>query len=112
VLVNGERYAEPNETFIVNLSSPTNATIADGQGVDQDAGAVLIGRRQEHRQRIEDDQIQPALGLQGEEVGVEPLQLREGRPSGEWPRQHADFLAQLMAAAALGPQVAQLLGND
>ena len=24
---------EPNETFVVNLSSPTNATIADGQGV-------------------------------------------------------------------------------
>jgi hypothetical protein len=24
---------EPNETFFVNLSSPTNATISDGQGV-------------------------------------------------------------------------------
>ena len=33
VLVNGDRLAEPNETFVVNLSSPTNATIADGQGV-------------------------------------------------------------------------------
>ena len=33
VLVNGDRLAEPNETFFVNLSSPTNATIADGQGV-------------------------------------------------------------------------------
>ena len=31
--VNGDRLAEPNETFVVNLSSPTNATIADGQGV-------------------------------------------------------------------------------
>ena len=31
--VNGDRLAEPNETFFVNLSSPTNATIADGQGV-------------------------------------------------------------------------------
>ena len=29
----GDRLAEPNETFFVNLSSPTNATIADGQGV-------------------------------------------------------------------------------
>jgi chitinase len=29
----GERLAEPNETFVVNLSSPTNATIADGQAV-------------------------------------------------------------------------------
>ncbi len=33
VPVNGDRLAEPNETFFVNLSSPTNATIADGQGV-------------------------------------------------------------------------------
>jgi hypothetical protein len=32
VLVNGDRFAEPNETFVVNLSNPTNATIADGQG--------------------------------------------------------------------------------
>jgi hypothetical protein len=33
VLVYGDRIAEPNETFCVNLSSPTNATIADGQGI-------------------------------------------------------------------------------
>ncbi len=33
VPVNGDRRAEPNETFFVNLSSPTNATIADSQGV-------------------------------------------------------------------------------
>jgi probable HAF family extracellular repeat protein len=33
VLVNGDRLAEPNETFFVNLSGATNATIADGQGV-------------------------------------------------------------------------------
>jgi hypothetical protein len=33
MLVNGDRLAEPNETFVVNLSTPTNATIADGQGV-------------------------------------------------------------------------------
>jgi len=33
VLVIGDRLAEPNETFVVNLSGPTNATIADGQGV-------------------------------------------------------------------------------
>ncbi len=33
VLVNGDRVGEPNETFVVNLSSPTNATIADNQGV-------------------------------------------------------------------------------
>jgi hypothetical protein len=33
VLLNGDRLAEPNETFVVNLSSATNAAIADGQGV-------------------------------------------------------------------------------
>jgi hypothetical protein len=33
VLITGDRLSEPNETFFVNLSSPTNATIADGQGV-------------------------------------------------------------------------------
>jgi hypothetical protein len=32
VLVNGDRLGEPNETFFVNLSGATNATIADGQG--------------------------------------------------------------------------------
>jgi hypothetical protein len=33
VLVNGDRLAEPDETFVVNLSGATSATIADGQGV-------------------------------------------------------------------------------
>ncbi|HYX28378.1 MAG TPA: Calx-beta domain-containing protein [Pyrinomonadaceae bacterium] len=33
VLVNGDTDFEQNETFFVNLSSPVNATIADGQGV-------------------------------------------------------------------------------
>ena len=33
VLVNGDRLPEPNETFVVNLSGATNATIADSRGV-------------------------------------------------------------------------------
>jgi Calx-beta domain/Beta-propeller repeat len=33
VLVNGDRLGEPNESFFVNLSGATNATILDGQGV-------------------------------------------------------------------------------
>ncbi|WP_428381880.1 Calx-beta domain-containing protein [Nevskia ramosa] len=32
VLVNGDTAVEPNETFVVNLSAPTGATIADVQG--------------------------------------------------------------------------------
>src|SRR5205823_5536883 len=32
VLVNGDTKFEPDETFFVNLSAPTNAGIADGQG--------------------------------------------------------------------------------
>jgi hypothetical protein len=33
VLVNGDRLAEPNETFVLNLSNPINAIIADGQAL-------------------------------------------------------------------------------
>jgi hypothetical protein len=33
VLVTGDRVPEPDETFFVNLSNPTNGTIADGQSV-------------------------------------------------------------------------------
>ena len=32
IQINGDTSVEPNETFFVNLSNPTNATIADGQG--------------------------------------------------------------------------------
>ena len=31
--VTGDRLGEPDETFVVNLSNPSNGTIADGQGV-------------------------------------------------------------------------------
>jgi hypothetical protein len=45
VTVNGDTLSEANETFSVNLSVPTNATIADAQGqgtiVDDDAQPVL-----------------------------------------------------------------------
>jgi hypothetical protein len=46
VLVNGDRLAEQNEYFVVNLSSPTNATIADGQGqgtILDDEPRIFIG---------------------------------------------------------------------
>jgi len=46
VAVLGDRVAEPTETFAVNLSSPTNAFIGDGQGVGtilDDEPRVSIG---------------------------------------------------------------------
>jgi uncharacterized repeat protein (TIGR01451 family) len=33
VPINGDTLVEPNETFFVNLANPTNADIADGQGI-------------------------------------------------------------------------------
>ncbi|MBL8821677.1 MAG: hypothetical protein JNJ77_03745 [Planctomycetia bacterium] len=46
MLVNGNRLAEPNETFVVNLSNSVGATIADGQGVgsitDDDATKFFV----------------------------------------------------------------------
>ncbi len=47
VVVNGDTLDEPDETFSVNLSNPTNATIADGQGVGT----------------IEDDDPPPSLSI-------------------------------------------------
>ena len=45
VLVNGDLLDEANETYFVNLTNPTNATISDGQGVgtitDDDAPPAL-----------------------------------------------------------------------
>src|SRR5204863_235523 len=46
VTVLGDALSEASETFTVNLSSPTNATIADGQGVgmiNNDDAAVTEG---------------------------------------------------------------------
>jgi hypothetical protein len=50
VTVNGEALVETNETFFVNLSTPTNAVIADSQGVgtildDDGAGALVFTSR-------------------------------------------------------------------
>ena len=45
VTINGDVVPEPDETFLVNLSNPTNATLADGQGqgtiTNDDAQATL-----------------------------------------------------------------------
>src|SRR5262249_24472475 len=69
VLVNGDRLPEPDESFVVNLSNPTNATIADGQGLGT----------------IRDDE--PRLSIGGE--------TRSGGNSGTKP---FDFTVTLSAA--------------
>jgi hypothetical protein len=46
VAVNGDTLIELNETFVINLSTPTNATLADNQGIgtilNDDPGTPLI----------------------------------------------------------------------
>ena len=56
MLVNGDLLDEANETYFVNLTNPTNATIADGQGLgtitdDDPLPALLRQRRDRHRGR-------------------------------------------------------------
>lgn len=41
VAVLGDRLGEADETFVVNLSGPTNATVSDGRG---DRGIVIYNR--------------------------------------------------------------------
>src|SRR5207247_283772 len=53
VTVNGDTTVEPDETFVVNLSSPTNATITDAQG----AGTI-----------VNDDVVLPALTINNASV--------------------------------------------
>ncbi len=50
VTVNGDTVVEPNETFVVNLSSPSGATIADSQG----------------QGTISNDDTAPASGIPGD----------------------------------------------
>ena len=47
MIVNGDRLGESNETFFVNLSNATNATIADGQGV----GTIVDDEPRDQHQR-------------------------------------------------------------
>ena len=53
VLVQGDTVSEANETFSVNLSGATNATIADNSGLgtitDNDTSSITIGAAHRHR---------------------------------------------------------------
>jgi hypothetical protein len=48
VAIKGDRVVEPNETFFVNVSAVTGATVADGQAIgtitNDDAGALTLAR--------------------------------------------------------------------
>lgn len=48
VLINGDTLAEPDETFFINLSNPTNATTSDNQGlgtiINDDAANLVISQ--------------------------------------------------------------------
>jgi hypothetical protein len=57
IQVTGDRLAEPNETFFVNLSGATNATISDGQGV----GTIV-----DDEPRIRIDDVTKAEGKKGQ----------------------------------------------
>ncbi len=65
VTINGDTAVEPNETFFVNLTSPTNGgTIVDGQGVgtitnDDVVGSICDQRRHHHgrQQRHQDGDV-------------------------------------------------------
>jgi hypothetical protein len=69
VVVNGDRLAELNETFFVNLSAPTSAVIADAQGV----GTILDNEPR---------------------VSINDVSLQEGRNG----RQSVVFIVMLSAA--------------
>jgi len=56
VPVYGDRVAEPNETFNVNLSGATNAAMGDGQGI----GTIL-----DNEQRISIDDVTRTEGRKG-----------------------------------------------
>src|SRR5262249_11146717 len=59
VLVTGDRVPEPNRTFFVNLSGPTNATIVDGQGV-----ATIV----DDEPRIRVDDVTKLEGTKGQKT--------------------------------------------
>ena len=88
VLVNGDRLAEQTESFVVNLSSPTNATVTDGQGVgtivDDEPRISISDVTKSERPEKQDN----AVHVHGHALGG----LRPGRddvvPNGERHRDH------------------------
>src|SRR5262249_44820109 len=74
VLVNGDTDIEPDETFVVNLSNPTNAGISTGTGtgtiVSDDLAATLDPISDEN---ILEDAATQVVNLSGISAGVLPI---------------------------------------
>ena len=100
VLVNGDRLAEPNETFFVNLSSPTNATIADGQGV----GTILDD---EPRISISDVTKTGGHGRTDDAVHLHGHALGRLRPGGDDVVPHRRTAPPRRATATTSPRPAR-----
>jgi hypothetical protein len=61
ITINGDRTSEPNETFVVNLSNPSGATLADGQAIvtiTNDDGALVVSGAPAAEETLELDQRQ------------------------------------------------------
>jgi Calx-beta domain/IPT/TIG domain len=76
VSVKGDKTVESNETFFVNLSSPTNSTISDSQGVgtivnDDGASHASINRAFAPKSNLNSRSRHSSSGLKG--VGVDLL---------------------------------------
>jgi hypothetical protein len=93
-LVKGDKTVEPDETFFVNLSNASGATIADGQGL----GTI-----------VNDDSVRAGPGGV---VGDSPVNTGAGVGAGE---SSADVLFALLQtgepAAPLGAQPAATVGS-
>ena len=84
VPVNGDLLNETDETYFLNLSGPTNATIGDGQGIgtilDDDGVPVAVDRRRDgHRRQLGDGERDLHGHAQRAERPVRQRRLRDRR---------------------------------
>ena len=84
VQVQGDTASEANETFSVNLSGATNATIADNSGLgtitDNDTSTITIGACHRHRGQQRDGE----RGLHPEPLGAEQQHRNRELGDGRW----------------------------
>ena len=90
VTVNGDTLNEADETYFVDLSNPTNATITDGQGVgtitDDDPPDALDRRRHRRRRQSRDDHRHVRRLVERVERADGVGRLRDGRRECNGPR--------------------------